>query len=326
MVAGETVNVTILPLTGQMTATPNPTPTPKTGSLVLSLPSSNWNLGTLAVAGLPLENATSKYCGLNSDSVVITFEASSDTTLHLYFDQGSPDYSFFVNGKKVQYLRISGMSYSAKTRVLSFGSGAAWNCHVGGPGTLAINTTSNYPGQSSFVLGKMVVKQDTLQPGLNNLCVVTDTVKIQFVNYPDRAIWVYPGGSSPNFDIRVNGQKVDTLSITGLSYDPGSRSLNFPSNAKWKETSSCTSTSSDAVTILLPSDYPSAGMGSITYNAGADTVKSTQMYYCDLVTDRKVSLGLTTGYTISLTTENNSITIYKVCNPSEDDYYVAGMV
>lgn len=132
VVPGESVTLNILPINGNMTATPNPKPQVKTGCLAVTIPNGTTaNLGEMYIDNHHLDAVTNKLCFLD-DTVVITFQhypshlKNPEVHIDLMQNKASLAISYFENGVKNNSLGISGLYYSPQDRQLSFGNTSKW--------------------------------------------------------------------------------------------------------------------------------------------------------------------------------------------------------
>lgn len=134
-VAGNRVDVTILPYSGTMTIAPNPPAMVKTGCIVATVPAdtiypngSGWQIGPMSVGGNALAPGANPLCGLNSDTVVCSF--SSFPTYKMKIWMGTTNsanaVTFWENNAIRQGMNITGMVYNAAARTLAFGQSANW--------------------------------------------------------------------------------------------------------------------------------------------------------------------------------------------------------
>ncbi|WP_340202927.1 beta-1,3-glucanase family protein [Ascidiimonas sp. W6] len=132
VVPGEQVTLDILPISGNMTATPNPKPQIKKGCLAITIPQGTTaNLGEMYCDNHLLDAITNKLCFVD-DTVVVTFHNYpshlKNPEIHIDLTQktASAAISYYNNGTKSTTLSVTGLYYSPDDRQLSFGLTSKW--------------------------------------------------------------------------------------------------------------------------------------------------------------------------------------------------------
>lgn len=135
-IAGDTIDVTILPYNGTFTAQPNPPAAHNTGCLVLTVPGASlypngngWNIGAIRIGATMMMPGANQLCGLNSDTVVCSFPSDTIYKMKIWMgtNVSANAISYWKQGVIQPNLSITGVVYNAQTRALTFGQSASWS-------------------------------------------------------------------------------------------------------------------------------------------------------------------------------------------------------
>lgn len=268
-IAGDTISVHVLPYTGTFSAQPNAPMPVRTGCLVATVPASTiypngaaWKIGPVKVQTNLLVAGSNQLCSLNSDTVICTFPSFPTYQMRLSMScaDSANAITYYKNGKPTTELSISGVSYSSCTRILSFGTSAAWlvqdtNC-------LTITLPSTYPSGAGWQIGTIKVKgikvgDSTLTTGANTLCFRSSDSVVVCTFPSDTAYTMHINlknqGNNSAITYYRHGKKDTSLSISNISYQSSARTLSFGASAAWI-TPNC-------LVFNLPSTYPDSASG-----------------------------------------------------------------
>lgn len=255
---GDQVQVTILPLTGKMTAKPNGTMSHNKGCLMVTVPadsiyerSASWSIGTMSVGSNRVTAGSSIFCSLPNDTIVCTFSSKAGLQMKLFKSPGNGKlaYSFSDNSKSSFKINgITGMVYDSIQHNLTFSNSASWQYS----NAWSINLPSTYSSGNGWNVGKITVNGKPLVSG-SNLSVIEknqkkgDTVICRFSNNPNLLMCLIQ--NEPLLFLDTLGKISKINGISGASYDSNNLTLSFGEAAQFQY--------ADSWSVILPSTYPS---------------------------------------------------------------------
>jgi hypothetical protein len=255
---GDSVKVTILPLTGKMTATPNGAISQQKGCLMVTVPvetiypkSSSWSIGEMYVESNRVTAGSSVFCSLPNDTIVCTFPSKPGLQLKVFkgAGNGKPAYVFSDKSKdSFKVIGITGMVYDSSQFNMTFANNASWQYS----GAWSVNLPPTYSSGKNWNVGKILVNGQVLVSG-SNLGLIQnnqkkgDTVTCTFSNQPNLVMCLIQ--NEPLLFLDTLGKPSKINGISNASYNSSTCTLSFGESAQFEYANSWT--------ISLPASYPS---------------------------------------------------------------------